>query len=246
MTNRFAETLRGLHPVTKTLSALLLIVAVVIVPSSGLVRLAWPALALALLWLGAGLPLRPLSHRLALAVPFIALAGTSALFIHPEGCLPLAGKGALTITDAGLQNYLSVLSKALVALIALSLLAQVTTESQLVAALRRIGLPRLLSTVVVLTLSYFSLLGEEAQRMSRARDARGVPPTIGRRARVAGAVVGSLFLRSFERAERVGHAMVARGFTGTLPAPRLAQLALMDWLLLALVALCAAALVIPC
>ena len=30
-------------------------------------------------------------------------------------------------------------------------------------------------------------------------------------------MIGSLFLRSWERAERVGHAMTARGFTGALP-----------------------------
>ena len=36
---------------------------------------------------------------------------------------------------------------------------------------------------------------------------------------VAGWMAGSLFLRTFERAERVGVAMQSRGFTGLLPPP---------------------------
>ena len=60
-------------------------------------------------------------------------------------------------------------------------------------------------------------LVEQAVRMGHARDARGIPASLSRRAQVAGHMIGVLFLRSWERAERVGQAMTARGFTGTLP-----------------------------
>jgi len=61
--------------------------------------------------------------------------------------------------------------------------------------------------------------------MMRARDLRGMPPTVRQRAHVAGCMVGSLFLRSFERSERVSVAMQSRGFTGSLPVPRWPRLA---------------------
>jgi cobalt/nickel transport system permease protein len=74
-------------------------------------------------------------------------------------------------------------------------------------------------TLLALMLRYLGLLEGEAARMMRARDLRGMPPTLRQRAHVAGCMVGSLFLRSFERAERVSVAMQSRGFTGLLPAP---------------------------
>jgi cobalt/nickel transport system permease protein len=78
---------------------------------------------------------------------------------------------------------------------------------------------------------YLGVLGDEAQRMNRARASRSAARP-GRRAggsllwrgRVTGAMVGSLFLRSYERSERVYSAMLARGFDGELrylPGPGL-------------------------
>ena len=69
---------------------------------------------------------------------------------------------------------------------------------------------------------YLSVIGEEALRLLRARDSRSV--RVGRhsggsllwRAQVLGNMVGSLFLRSYERRERVFDAMTARGYDGEL------------------------------
>jgi cobalt/nickel transport system permease protein len=67
---------------------------------------------------------------------------------------------------------------------------------------------------------YLGVLGEEATRMSRARASRSADPSgkgggsMAWRARVTGQMVGSLFLRSYERSERIFAAMQARGFEG--------------------------------
>ena len=97
--------------------------------------------------------------------------------------------------------------------------AQFVEVHELLQALARLRVPAIFVTLMALMLRYLGLLEGEAARMMRARDLRGTPRTMGQRAHVAGCMVGSLFLRSFERAERVSVAMQSRGFTGLLPAP---------------------------
>ncbi len=215
--NRLRVSLESLHPAGKVLGCLALVVGALALPSIELPRLLWPAGVLLLIWLAAGLSPGVLLRRLSLALPFVLLAALSLPFLaHPEAHA-LAQWGPLTVTREGILAFESVLAKAGVCLLTLSLLAAVTPPHDLLAALRTLRAPGLLVTVLSLTLRYLALLQEEAAHMMRARDARGVPPTLRRRARVAGAMIGSLFLRSWERAERVGQAMTARGFTGTLP-----------------------------
>ncbi len=70
---------------------------------------------------------------------------------------------------------------------------------------------------------YLFVLADEALRLLRARQARsgqtdrpGLKPggSLSWRGRVAGGMAGSLFLRAFERSDRIYMAMVARGYDG--------------------------------
>jgi cobalt/nickel transport system permease protein len=77
---------------------------------------------------------------------------------------------------------------------------------------------------------FLAVIGDEATRMNRARasrsasrDGRGGGSLIWR-GRVTGSLVGSLFIRSYERSERVYAAMLSRGYDGNtkgadLPRP---------------------------
>jgi cobalt/nickel transport system permease protein len=242
--NRLRKALGGLHPAGKLLACVALVVAALALPRAAVARLAWPAGGLLLLWLAAGVPLRLLARRLALVLPFVVLAALSLPFLAPPHAHVVAQWGPLAVTAEGLLAVQAALAKAFFCVIALSLLGAVTPAHDLLAALRALRAPGLLVTVLSLTLRYLALLEEEAVRMMHARDARGVPPSLRRRARVAGWMIGSLFLRSWERAERVGHAMTARGFTGTLPVVGQPRWRAADFLTLALVTVGAVALVI--
>ena len=242
--NRLRTALGLLHPAGKLLACWALVLASLALPRAGLPRLAGPAGALLLLWLLAGLPVALLARRLALVLPFVLMAALSLPFVARPGAHVVTHWGPLTVTQEGLWSLEAVLAKALFCLLALSLLGAVTPAHDLLAALRALRVPGLLVTVLSLTLRYLALLEEEAVRMMHARDARGVPPTLRRRARVAGWMIGSLFLRSWERGERVGHAMTARGFTGTLPVVGGSRWRSADSLALALVVAGAVALVV--
>ena len=101
------------------------------------------------------------------------------------------------------------------------LLTASTPVAELLHALRTLRVPRLLVATVFFTYRYFHVVGDEAMRMMRARDSRSAAlpdrragGTVAWRASVLGHMVGSLFIRSLDRSERVYAAMQARGYRG--------------------------------
>jgi cobalt/nickel transport system permease protein len=88
-------------------------------------------------------------------------------------------------------------------------------------ALRHLRVPSLLVAVISFMYRYLFVLADEVMRLLRARDSRSARLTgyrsggsIPWRARVAGNMAGQLFLRSYERSDRVYNAMLSRGYTG--------------------------------
>lgn len=169
--------------------------------------------------------------RALLALPF-ALAALPSLFTLPGATLftlPI-GPWTLTATGPGLERLLSVMLKSWISMQAAVLLTATTQFPDLLVAMRAVGVPRLLVAIFGLMWRYLFVLVDEAIRLTRARDARSGSVT-GRgggavwwRARVTGGMAGNLFLRGYERSERIYAAMVARGYDGevrTFPLPSL-------------------------
>lgn len=169
--------------------------------------------------------------RALLALPF-ALAALPLAFSTPG--VPLAGvrlgAWSLQVTEAGVERVASILLKSWLSVQVGVLLATTTPFPDLLMAMRAIHIPRLLVAIFGLMWRYLFVLADEALRLTRARDARsGSPDGRGHssvlwRAQVTGHMAGSLFLRGYERSERIYHAMLARGYNGeirTLPVPPL-------------------------
>lgn len=86
--------------------------------------------------------------------------------------------------------------------------------------LRRLGLPAALGQMLLLAHRYSHVFRHEAWRMATGMRLRGFIPGSNRRALSAyGNYLGMLFVRSFERTERVFDAMQARGYRGRFPEP---------------------------
>ena len=221
--------LHRFDPRVKVVVALILIVGIVLTPER-----AWPAYPL--LWALIG-SLAALGHvsvgRLArlggLALPF-ALAAITLPFTLPGQ--PVATIAGLTLSDAGLARFASILIKSWLAVQAAILLSTTTQFADLLWALGSLRLPGPLVAIIGFMYRYLATLRDESERLTRARDARsGVEPgkraggSLGWRAGVTGGMVGNLFLRSYERSERVYFAMRSRGYDGQmrrLDPPRLA------------------------
>jgi cobalt/nickel transport system permease protein len=165
-------------------------------------------------------------------LPFVLVA-VPLLFTRPGEALLTFGLGPLdlTITDAGVRDVLSIMLKSWLSVQAALLLSYTTPFSSLVDGLRGLRVPAIIVNIISFMYRYLAVLADEAGRMSRARQARSAAAPEGRsggpltwRARVTGAMVGSLFIRSYERSERVYSAMLARGFDGTFRTTDLAHL----------------------
>ena len=202
-------------PRLKFLAIVATILAISLLPVGAFLALAlmWGALTAASLLAALG-PLR-LSRGALIAAPFL-LAALPLIFTHPEQ--PLGSIGPFTVSGEGLRIFATVALKSWLSVQAALLLTFTTPFHDLVDALRDLRLPRILVAIIGFMYRYLAVLGDEGARMQRARAARSAGTargSIGFRARVTGQMVGTLFLRSYERSERIYAAMQARGFSGT-------------------------------
>lgn len=165
------------------------------------------------LW--ARISVRWVARRLVVSIPLVAAVAVSVLAVRPSSEtvveMPVAG---LRVSSALLLLLASVSVKGTLSIVALSLPVALWDFPVLLRALQGLRVPKLILVIVGFMWRYAHVLVEEAYRMLRAREARGVPGSLWRQVRVTGAMIGSLFLRGYERAERIGYAMVARGFDG--------------------------------
>jgi cobalt/nickel transport system permease protein len=191
------------------------ILAISLLPVGAFVALGLMWVALIAMALLARLGPSRLSRGAFIAAPFL-LAAVPLIFTRPED--PIGSIGPLTVSGEGLRIFATVAAKSWLSVQAALLLTFTTPFHDLVDALRDLRLPRILVAIISFMYRYLAVLGDEAGRMLRARAARSAGTSrggIGFRARVTGQMVGTLFLRSYERSERIYAAMQARGFTGT-------------------------------
>jgi cobalt/nickel transport system permease protein len=211
-----------LDPRVKVVVTVLFILSNVLLPDG-----AWLAFLLSwgiILWVNwlANLKLSYAFKRSFIAVPFALAAVTSIFTLAGQPVFTLnLGSWQLVATDTGLIRFSSIVIRSWLSVQMAILLTATTQFPDLMHALRHLRLPQVLVAVVSFTYRYLFVLSDEAMRLMRAREARSARPGPGKgggslvwRARVAGNMVGQLFLRSYERSERVYNAMVARGYKG--------------------------------
>lgn len=179
--------------------------------------------------------------RSSLALPFV-LAALPVIFTTkgaPLASLPLG----LIISSEGVERFVGVALKSWLSVQMAIVLASSTSFPDLLVAMRAVKIPRLLVAIVGLMWRYLFVLADEVMRLMRAREARSGHPaqpgarvggSIAWRARVTGGMAGSLFLRSFERADRIYAAMVSRGYDGEVRTWPLPPLAPGQWIVLGL------------
>jgi cobalt/nickel transport system permease protein len=123
----------------------------------------------------------------------------------------LMGIGLLGQPDWGLRVG-NLFLKSTLSLWALSLLFHVLPLPEVIAGLRWSRVPALLTETVAFWGRYFLVLSGEWQRLQLARRARTFSPNRRLRFRALTNALGLLFIRAYERAEKVHRAMLARGY----------------------------------
>ncbi len=128
----------------------------------------------------------------------------------------LVAPGLPARTSHGLLTVvLSIVAKNSLALLMMLVLAAACSWPRLLRAMARLGVPRALVATLLFMERYIHVLGDELARMTQARRARTFATARAVRSwRPLTGMIGSLFLRSVDRAERVHLAMLARGWDG--------------------------------
>ena len=117
------------------------------------------------------------------------------------------------------------------------LLYSTTTFPSLIRGMEKLGVPRVFTVLLSFMYRYSFLLIDETHRMKRARDSRSFSGKWLWQLRTIGHMIGTLFLRSFSRAERVYLAMLSRGYQGTMPGISLGRFGVEEYLFLSILPL---------
>ncbi len=159
-------------------------------------------------------PLRHVLKRVLIVIPFILVVALFLPFFskgggsYNLGPLQLSGHGLIVLWNVAIKSTVSVL--------AVILLSSTTPFSDLLKGMEKLKVPRLITATLSFTYRYIFVLMDELQRMRRARDSRGWTGRWLWQAKVIGHMIAALFLRSYERGERVYASMLARGYGGNL------------------------------
>lgn len=234
--------LHHLAPTVKVVVAILFILSNALLPDGDWVSFGISWGVILFLNLVAQLGLGFTFKRSFIVLPF-TLAAITALFSLPGETLAVwdLGPWHLVATDLGLTRFLSIVLRSWLSIQIAILLVATTQFPDLIHALEHLRLPRLLITVIAFLYRYMFVLTDEVMRLLRARQSRSaiLPGRRGGggilwRAQTAGNMVGQLFLRSYERSDRIYNAMLSRGYQGHIRTFNRHEINSLDWLIMTL------------
>jgi cobalt/nickel transport system permease protein len=215
--------IHNLDPRIKVVITVLLITSNILLPDGRFIVFGLVFLQLIFLsWL-AKLDLSFVIKRSFVALPFTLAAITTVFTLPGQAILHInIGQLKLTATDVGLIHFSSIVLRSWLSVQMAILLTATTEFPDLIHALRHLKVPNILVATISFMYRYLFVLSDEAVRLIRARESRSAREStsghsglnILQRARIAGSMGGQLFVRSYERSERVYSAMLARGYNG--------------------------------
>ncbi|MGH3965827.1 MAG: cobalt ECF transporter T component CbiQ [Pseudonocardiaceae bacterium] len=216
-----------LQPQVKVLAAFLFVCCVVATPREVFWAFGGYLLVLVGVWVVAAIPPGWIARRALIEAPFIVLA---VLLPFAEGGQRVHVAG-VSLSVAGLLAGWNIVIKGTLGVLTSLTLAATTSPRDLLIGLQRLRVPNTITTIATLMLRYFEVIVGEARRMRIARISRGHDPRLLWQAGATARGVGSLFLRSYERGERVHLAMLSRGWNGTMPMLHERPTGRREWLL---------------
>ena len=185
---------------------------VVATPVSWLPAFAGYAGVLAVLVALSGVPVLYLARRMVIETPVLVFAALLP-FIAAGPDVDVLG---LSLSEAGLAAGGGLVMKATLGVLSSLLLAATTDPRDLLVGLERLRVPVQLVQIMGFMVRYLDVVSDELRRMKTARESRGFTARNPRHWAVIGRSAGALFIRSFERGERVHLAMISRGYDGSV------------------------------
>jgi cobalt/nickel transport system permease protein len=209
----------------KIVAALCFILVVVSTPVTQ-----WGAFLAYFLWLlivvkVAQIPFLTLFKRALIEIPFIFFAILMPFFGSGEK----VQVGPLELYREGLIAGSGIVVKGTLGVMTAIILSTSTTAREILRGLERLRLPVLMVQIASFMLRYINVVNDEMERMKIARESRGFEATGMKSWRVLATAAGALFIRSYERGERVHLSMLSRGYEGALPQEQQSKIKASIW-----------------
>jgi cobalt/nickel transport system permease protein len=208
-----ASPLHRLAPQCKLAATVLFVLAIVATRREAFLAFGLFALILVGLMVIGHIPITFVLRRLVIEVPFLAFALL----------LPVVGQGervdvlGMSLSVAGLWGMWNILVKGTLGVATTVIMAATTPVPDLLHGLDHLRLPKVFVGICAFMIRYTDVIASELHRMRVARVSRGSDPRWLWQAKATAASAGTLFIRSYERGERVYLAMASRGYEGTMP-----------------------------
>jgi len=202
-----------LPPHCKLVAVLTFVLVVVSTPRDAFWAFGVYALLLCAVAAIAQVPVVTVLRRMVVEVPFVLFAVLLPFVAHG----PRVDVLGLSVSESGLLGGWNILAKGTLGVVASILLAATTEPRTLLLGVERLRMPPLMVQIMSFMLRYADVVGSEMARMRVARESRGFVGRDLRHAKVIAHSAGALFIRSYERGERVHLAMISRGYAGSMP-----------------------------
>ena len=208
------SALHRVAPQVKIVAAFGFVLAVVVTPREAFWAFGLYLATLAVLIAIAGLPPGYVARRMVVEIPFLIVAVL----------LPLFGSGdrievlGMSLSEQGLWDMWNLLAKATLGLLTAIVLGATTQVPDLLKGLDALHVPGVVTAIISFMVRYVDVILGEFSRMQVAMASRGheVRSVMGWRPYAK--TFGAMFVRTYERGERVYLAMASRGYSGTMPA----------------------------
>lgn len=200
------QWMNRLNPLVKLFVVMFYIAFTMGTDKYNIVRIILLASVPLVLFIIADLEVRDTIRRLKIVLPVVILIGLANLIID-DGMF-LIGKVEIR---AGLVSMITLILKGIYAVIIAYVFIATTSIEKLCRALRKIHVPNIIVTQIMLTYRYIGILLEEVNKVVTAYSLRA-PGQKGINIKVWGSLLGQLLLRTFDRAEEIYVSMKLRGY----------------------------------
>jgi len=177
------------------------------------------------LTLGARVPLLTLIRRLAVEAPFLIFV-VGLPFLARGERIDVVG---LSLSVEGLWGAWNIFVKATLGAATMMLLASTTPITSILQGFQKLRVPSVIVAIAGFMIRYMDVIASEMRRMKVGRQSRGYEPRVLWQARALASSAGTLFIRSYERGERVHLAMMSRGYAGAMPELDVVEASAEDW-----------------
>lgn len=207
------SVLHRAQPQHKVLGLLGFVLVVVATPGEWFGAFGAYALIVLGLILTSGVGVGTIARRMVVEVPFVVFAVLMPFIANG----PRTEFLGLSVSESGLMSAWTLLAKATIGVALGLLLAATTPAPDLLRGLERLRMPSVMVQIMSFMIRYLEVITSEFARQQVALASRGFVARNPRHWPVLATSAGALFIRSFERGERVHLAMLSRGYTGRLP-----------------------------